>query len=258
MTDDVLVAALGLAADLLDTDERTWVVGAVHLADLPLDTPALSDEKVRSVLEIATTTVEFPSGPISYLGPEYELDLHSNHRLVRIHGGEHAPHLEMQIGFGVSGFVALALTRSDVFDDGSVHEGGIPLADLESVIADTYVLAIGAGLAQAYTGRLEFAFNTFDSRPGVTPVAYTIDEDTGGLVPALLQDGFVLTRGSTVVDETMTPRSAHTDIHRMAEVATRRFGVAPQLTSLLDDSNEAYSSNPLLYQDSKALTVWGP
>lgn len=258
MTNEATFEALDLAAAFLDTSKRAWIVGVAHLSDLPLETEALSEEKVRSVLEIATSTVDFPSGPISYIGPGFPLDWGGFHSLVTVTGGEAAPHLEVQIGFGQSGFIAFALTRSDVFDDGSVHVGGVPLTDLESVVADTYVLAVGAALAYGYTGPIDIAVDTYDTRPDVTLVAYAIDEDSGALEPAPIQEGFTRVTGSTRFDENMTPRSAHADIHNMAMSATAPFGVLPQLTSLLDASNEAYSSSPLLYQDTGELTVWGP
>lgn len=256
MADELLNTSLDMAGHLLDTSERAWIVGVAHLAELPLDTPGLTDEKIQSVISIATSTVDFPSGPVSYIAPGYEVDLRSAHRAVTIRGGEAAPHLEMQIGMGDAGFSALALTRGDTFDDGSVHLGGMPLTDLESVIADTYVLGVGSALAYGYTGPINLAIDVFDTRIGVELVWYAIDEDTGAQAPAPLQGGFTRIVGGCVFDESMTPRSAHSDIHRMAAAALMNFGVQPQLTSMLDDTNEAYSSNPLLYQDTNDLTVW--
>lgn len=256
MNDDILAASLRLAADLLDTTKRTWIIGIANLVDVPLDAPPLTEAKVRTVLEIASSTVEFPSGPISYTGSGYDVTLETSHRLITLSGSQDDPHLEMQLGLGDGGFVAAALTRSDVFDDRSEHVGGVPLADIESVIADTYVLAIGTSLAQDYSGPLQFAFGIYDDPPGVDVVGWVIDDDTGALTPAPIQEGFRLVTGSTMVDETMTPRSAHEDIHRMAADATAQFGALPQLTSMLDASNEAYSSSPLLYQDSSSIEVW--
>ena len=256
MDTDILTSSLRLAADLLDTTRRAWIIGIANLAGLPDDTPPMDEEKIRTVIEIASSTADFPSGPLSYIGSGYDVTGEDHHRLVTLVGGPDAPNLEMQLGLGIGGFVAAALTRTDIFDDGSEHVGGVPLADVESVIADTFVLAVGTSLAQSYTGPVEFGFGIFDDRPGVPLVGYVIDDETGALTPAPIQEGFGVVKGATMIDETMTPRSAHLDIHRMAADALARFGALPQLTSMLDPSNETYSSNPLLYQDPRFIEVW--
>lgn len=256
VNDDILAASLPLAAGLLDITRRTWIIDIANLVDVSLEAPALSEQQVRTVIEITSATAEFPSGPITYAGSGYDVRMEESHREVTLAGSQGAPNLEMKLGLGEGGFIAVALTRSDVFDDRSEHVGGVPLADIESVIADTFTLAIGTSLGQNYFGPINFAFGIYDDRPGVDLVGYVIDDDTGALVPAPIQEGFRLVTGSTRFDETMTPQSAHEDVHRMAAEALAQFGALPQLTSLLDHDNDSYA-NPLLHDDPTASEVWG-
>lgn len=68
VNDDILAASLPLAAGLLDITRRTWIIGIANLVDVSLEAPALSEQQVRTVIEITSATAEFPSGPITYAG----------------------------------------------------------------------------------------------------------------------------------------------------------------------------------------------
>lgn len=58
---DILTSSLRLAADLLDTTRRAWIIGIANLAGLPDDTPPMDEEKIRTVIEIASSTADFPA-----------------------------------------------------------------------------------------------------------------------------------------------------------------------------------------------------
>lgn len=245
MTDEILTAALDGAVAALDTARRPWIVGIAHLVDVPLDAGEFSRSSVESVIEIATATVDFPSGPISYIPSGYVLDYNADYQLIRV-VGEGAPHLEMQLGLGIAGFVAVGLTRSDVLDDGTQQAGAVVLSDVESVVADTFVLAVGAALELDYSGDIDYLVAVVDSRADVEPAYFAIDEESGALRRVDMQG-----RRFEAVDSRATfgpqtqPRDVHEDIAALGARVASQFGTEPQLVALKPEDDEGYQGDPL-------------
>lgn len=244
VSDDVLDIAIAGSTAGPDTAQRGWIIGVAHLVCVPFET-SLDEHAVQSVLRVASATVEFPSGPVSFIPAGYEQHPKDDYRLIKLAGAS-APHLEMHIGVGIAGFVAVGFTRSDVFDDGSLIPGGVLLTDIESVIADTYTLSVATAVELGYTGDINFVFLIADDRPEVTPQFFTLDEDTG--TPIRVPDPaepFRAVRGQVTFTAETTPQSAHQDIYRMATDVTRQFDTVPQLVGLLDEDDPAYHNDPL-------------
>lgn len=247
MSEEILRFALDGAAERLNTGDRPWLVGVAHLAEMPLDAGEFAPEAVQSVIDIARSTVGFPTGPLHYSPSEaVVVEANPEYQLIRVRSDDQ-PHLEMQLGLGIAGFVALGLTRSDVFDGGSSEPGGVIIADLESVIGDLVVLAIGSALELGYRGPIDLAINVVDTRPGVELVYYAIDDETGGLVRADVggRPFEPLLDRLMFLDDT-GPRDVHAAMRQIAVRLSGQFGVGPQLVSeVLAEDHEEYVNDPL-------------
>lgn len=245
MTDEILTAARAGAIAALDTGRRPWIVGIAHLTGVPLDAGEFSREAVESVIEIATSTVDFPAGPVGYIPSGFVLDYNADYQLIRV-VGDGAPHLEMQLGLGIAGFVAVGLTRSDLLDDGTAEPGAVVLSDIESVVADTFVLAIGAALELDYTGDIDYLFSVIDSRADVEPTYFAIDEESGELRRVDTQGRrFEDVESRAAFTAQTQPRDVHMDIIAVGSQIALQFGTEPQLVALKSDDHVGYQGDPL-------------
>ena len=243
-TGDMLTVAIESASDVLDTQQRTWLLGVAHMTDYP-SSGEFSEEAVRRVIDIAMSTVQFPSGPIDFIPAGFTQTLNPDFQMITL-AGETAPHLELKIGFGIAGVVAVGLTRSDTLDSGATHPGAVVLTDLESVLADTVTLALGSALELAYTGPIDFRFAVAQRRADVEVTFFAIDEDSARLqeCPDCGPD-FDPVGGRLLFTDQTTPRQVHKFIYDMACDASRQFGVVPQLVEMLAEGDDSYHGDPL-------------
>lgn len=243
---DMLPIAIDGALKLMDTDRRPWILGVAHLADISVDAPAFDAETIDSLLAVASRTVQFPSGPVDFVPGGYDQTLEEGFRLITFRS-DAAPHLQQKIGLGVAGLVAVALTRSDVFDDGSVRPASVLLTDAESVVADTYILSLAVALELDYAGPIDFAFLIASDGPGEGLSVFAMDEETGKLVE-VGSDGHRVGPTSGHIDyspDQKTPQEAHREIHAMATDLLGRFGEEMQLVTLAERDEEGYADDPL-------------
>ena len=156
MDDLLLKESLGRAAGALGAEQKVWLYGMAHLLNLPVESQPTDDDFV-DVLVRAQADSDFPSGPVAYIPNGFTQEVEPEFRMVTLRSPA-APHLEMKVGLGIAGFVAVGLTRSDTFEDGRVRPAAVLLSDFESVLADTYALVAATAAAAAYTGPVEVAF----------------------------------------------------------------------------------------------------
>lgn len=244
MTEEFLELALSMSSAQLDHDRRPWIVGVGHLMGTPFS-EEFSEETFKSALNIAMTTTEFPSGPVRYMPETYVQEVGEDYRLVRVASAA-APHLELQIGLGGAGVVALGLTRTDILDDGSTLRGAVTLSDVESMIADTVTLSIAAALELGYTGHFEYCTAIAYSRPDGTLTFLAIDEETGQMTTT--REGvaeFEPVFSDFEFSSQTTPRQVHEFIYSVATRAAEQFEGTPQLTTLHDEGHSDYTQDPL-------------
>ncbi|GAB94857.1 hypothetical protein BJY21_002131 [Kineosphaera limosa] len=253
--DDLLSIAAESAAALLDTERRPWLVGVAHMLNHPLDSE-FSAEAVQRVIDIATATTQFPSGPIDFLSKGFEQELNPDHRIITLRGVDF-PNLELKIGFGIAGIagiVAVGLTRSDILADGSQHPGAVVLGDLESVAADTTVLAIGAAIELGYYGPIALQAGVSYDGPGRELTYFAIDEDSARLGPVRSGvDRFTPVRRTLTFRTDSEPREVHGFLYEFASDISRQFGMRPQLvTNLFDEDIPEYGDDPLGHKARQA------
>lgn len=243
---EILDVAFGGAAATLDTRRRPWVLGVAHLTGVPGDQAPFDVDTIRSLLDVASSTVHFPSGPLDFVPGGYERRLNDLYELVTF-ASEAAPQLELKIGFGAAGFVAVAFTRSDVFDDNVTRPGGVLLTDAESVVADTYILAVTSALELGYDGGIDFIFDVVYDRTDPPLTVHALDEHTGQVVPVTSSRAVSepVYGHAEYSRERTTPRSAHQDIHRLASDLVGLFGRTPQFVEMLPPQSEDYQGDPL-------------
>lgn len=242
--DDMLDIALSSAVEVLDCDRRPWMLGAAHMVNHPL-TGEFSEEAVRSVIELAMTTLQFPSGPIDFIPAGFTQTLNPEYRMITL-AGDSAPHLELKIGFGIAGVVAVRLTRSDILDDGSCHPGAVVLTDWESVLGDTVGLALGSAIELGYMGPIDFRFTVADRRPDVQLQMFRLEEDTAK-VQACCEGKTQLEEvgGSIVLSAQSTPMGIHEFVYDLAVAVSRQFDTEPQLVTRPNVGDELYEGDPL-------------
>lgn len=177
MDEIILSAALERAAEALHADEKLWLYGMARLVDLPLESEPTDEDFVRFIDAVQAQS-DFPSGPFGYIPSGFTQEVEPEFRMVGLHA-DAAPHLDVKIGLGVSGFVAVAFSRSDMFEDGVRRPGGVLLSDFESVLADTYALTVATAAEIAYVGPVEVAFTILrgDALPQCT--LFSLDPETG-------------------------------------------------------------------------------
>lgn len=243
---DILTVAVASASDALDTQRRPWLLGVAHLVDHPLS-GEFSEESVQSVIDIAMATVQSPSGPVDFIPSVFAQTLNTDYRMITL-AGDAAPHLELKIGFGIAGVVAVGLTRSDVLDDGSTRPGAVVLTDLESVLADTVTLAIGSAIELGYT-RATPAPSTSGSRSRTTATTSSSRASASRRTAARCSraDGsaFEPVGGRLRFTMQTTPRQVHEFLYDLAVDASGQLGTRTQLVGLLPEDDESYQGEPL-------------
>lgn len=242
---DLLSYAVQAASGILDTGRRTWLLGAAHLTEQPLDS-TLDAELVRQVIDLATRTTQFPSGPLDFIPKGFQQEINVDHRIVTL-SSEAAPHLQLKIGFGDAGILAIGLTRTDVLDDGTRHPGAVVLSDLESVAADAVIIAVGSAMALGYWGPIDFYLTVRDDRPGQDLTLFGIDDETAIL--ETMRTGveqFDPVRRRLVFHPDCGARDVHQFLYGLVREASRQFGTSPQLvTGLFDANHPEYTNRPL-------------
>lgn len=245
MTEDVLTGAIEGAKAALDTDERLWIVGVAHLVDVPEVREFTADE-VNSVIDLAMKHTQFPNGPVGSLVDGFTQTSNPDYRLITLRS-DAAPHLEMQLGLGISGYVAVGLTCSGNVGDGVVHPAGVFLSDFESVLADTYSLAVAAAVQLRYLGPIEMVFDLAYDAPQQPFAFYALDEDTGRTI--CVRDGvseFSELRHRLLLSASSTPYSLHQDLNALGQRFVDQVGWdGPQLVTLMREDSEAYRDVPL-------------
>lgn len=230
MSAELLAVAVQATADVLDTHRRAWLIGVAHLAGLPPETE-FGQQDAREVLDVAGRTSAFPSGPVSYVDGGYEIASHPDYLGTTVRGPS-APHLELQLGLGTAGFVAVGFTRTGILDDGTECPGAVLLSDCESVIADTWTLAIGAALQIGYRGRIEACFAIAYTREDETVPIFALDDDTGVPVArgtASTDDVPRVVRHLELTDAT-SAREIHVELYSAARDLASFFGsTTPEL-----------------------------
>lgn len=237
--------ALDGAAEALDPAVRPWILGVAHLVDTSPEQEAFDPATIESVLDLASRTVQFPSGPVGFVAGGYESRPEPDFQLVTLSSAK-APHLELKIGLGIAGFVAVGLTRSDVFDDGVTRPAGALLTDMESVIADTYTLSIASALQLGYVGPIDYGFTVAYDGQGRGLTLYTLDEATGRPVE-VVTDGARMAPsvGRITYSPEKTLVEAHMDVYEMARGLLARYDRTPQLIDLPGRSGDGYDGDPL-------------
>lgn len=225
---DVIEAALAGAMAALDVQERVWAVGVAHLVDIP-EIREFSDEEVKLVIDLAQELADFPSGPVGYLPGGADRTTEEDYRLITLtHPG--APHLQMKIGLGIAGFVAVGLNRSGHFGGGENLPSGVLLSDVESVMADVFTLSMTAAIQMGYFGPIDMAFAISPEGPGATPAFYALDGATGE--PALTRTfdtPLPVVPHRTELSVEVTAESVLADLSELATRFAHMVGSAPQL-----------------------------
>lgn len=228
MTDDVIEAALAGAKAALDIQDRLWVIGVARLADIP-EIREFSEAEVREVIDLARETSDFPSGPAGYLPDGVTQELEEDYRLVSLAHPD-APHLQMKLGLGIAGFVAIGLTRTGNFGSGIVDPSGVLISDVESVMADVYTLALTAAVLLGYFGPIDMAFTLSDVGPGAQPSFYALDETTGRPVRTFsLSAPMEVIEDSTALTSESTNETLLADLLALVARFTATIDSAPQL-----------------------------
>lgn len=245
MTEDVLTGAIEGARAALDTEVRLWMIGVAHLVDVP-EVREFSADEVNSVIDLAMQHTQFPNGPVGSLLDGFSQTLNPEYRLITLHS-DAAPHLEMQLGLGISGYVAVGLTRSGDFGGGVRHPSGVLLSDFESVLADTYSLAVGAAVHLNYLGPIEMVFDVAYDAPQQPLAFFALDEATGELM--CISEGvddFPELRHRLVLSASSTPYSLHQDLNELGQRFVDQVGWdGPQLVTLLPEDSAEYRDVPL-------------
>lgn len=195
MDEIILTAALERAAEALHADEKLWLYGMARLVDLPMDSEPTDADFVR-VIDAAQAQSDFPSGPFGYIPSGFTQEVEPEFRMVSLHA-DAAPHLDVKIGLGVSGFVAVGFSRSDTFEDGIRRPGGVLLSDFESVLADTYALTVATAAEIGYTGPVEVSFTILRGEELPPCTLYSLDPETGDF----LVENSRLSRFEPLMDE---------------------------------------------------------
>lgn len=245
MTADMLGVALQGATAALDCAERIWLVGLARLTEVP-ETREVASEEVQQVIAMCQEMGTFPSGPVGYLPDGYRVDSGDGYRSVSL-SSESAPHLEMKLGIGQAGFVALGLTRTGRFDRGYELPSGVLITDMESVMADVYILAIATTALLGHLGRVDMVFAVSGDGPGRTPSFYALDEDDGSMVcTGQLSSPLPPLRHSFELTPDTGAESIHLDLYAVARRFAQSVGAADaQLVTQSLGDQEAYRDNPL-------------
>ncbi|WP_168582465.1 hypothetical protein [Gephyromycinifex aptenodytis] len=229
MSTDVLDEALVGAAAAVDVHNRIWILGVGRLVEA-YDAPEFSEDDLRQILSVAADSVVFPSGPVRYLPQGYQQQVQPEYRLIT-YSSPQAPHLQMTLGLGASGFAAVALTRSGVLPTHEHDPCAVLLTDLESILADTFTLSVTTAAYTGYFGPIEMAFAVSGDGPGSTPNVYTVDGESGELICAARFDNPLppLYHGSELTADS-TIESLYTELLDVAAQAAQLIGVdEPQL-----------------------------
>lgn len=247
MTDELLIASADIAAGELDAERRVWLVGVAHLADVP-EIREMAPGEVTEIIHVANTTVDFPSGPVGFVDGGFTVEDNPDYALLTLASAS-APHLELKLGLGMAGFVAVGLTRTDVLDDGSHWPGAVLLSDVESVLADIVQLGIAAALRIGYWGPINLLIKVADRRPEASLSVLTVDEETGRavLLRELPSGESPTVLGTMSYTAESTPRSVHAELRAVAEQLATQFGAPePQLiVSVLDEQDFRYDDEVL-------------
>lgn len=246
MTEDILDVALARALADLDISRRLWLIGVAHLAGVP-ETAEFTADEVKGIIERAAGVTGFPTGPVGFAPGGYAQQAAPDYRKVTLSGGAAAPYLETQLGLGIPGFVGVGSTRSGRFEDGHVEDGAIVLTDYEAVLADTFVLSLTAAVHLGYHGPINMAFTVGHAIPGVTPMLYVVDEDTGRRRRQhVLLEELPVFKHTLVFTEESTPYLIHRDLDALGQRVAEQFGLDhSQLLSLLDQHSPEYDDIPM-------------
>lgn len=233
--DDLMEVALGGAMDQLDTENRVWLLGLGHLTTIP-PVREFSEAEVRQVIAMSREFSEFPTGPVRYSQGGYHEHLEPfGYRMVTL-SPPSAPHLEMKFGLGIAGFVAVGLTRSGHLDNGDVEPAAVLLSDFESVMADTYTLAVASALLLGYTGTVDVMFTVSAEGPGRMPQFFHLDDETGELRRAPSRIGpMEPVRHQFDLSPETTGKDVHLDLYGIARQLADEVGAGDaQLVSPWD------------------------
>lgn len=185
MTTDAMTQAIYDAAGHLDIGGRAWVIGIGRLVGNEADD--IPDEALmRRILEEAYDSEEFPAGQLAYVPDREPVRVNPEFHMVTV---SHAtpdgePFLELKIGFGIAGFVAVGFTRSGRLGDDRVEPSHVLLADVEASIVDVGHLLTLLAQHRDYVGECEVIISVASDVPGRPVRLRAFDETVGELIPA--------------------------------------------------------------------------
>lgn len=245
MSHDTMSAAALAGEDTLDASERIWLVGLAHLSDAP-SSPRPSSAEVEELLGMAQRLTQFPAGPVAYVPGGFEQTATEDYRLVQLVVPAQ-PHLRMLVGVGADGFIGVALTRSGVAADGSQRPHAVLVADAESVLADTYTLAVTSAVRLGYRGPIDVRFAVSGAGPGSRPEFFAIDPESGALVRTTARTTpLPPLRHRLEFTDSSTAAALHDDLVALAHRFAQGVGASgPQLVAHSPSDHAVYDADPI-------------
>lgn len=185
MTTKAIAQAILDAASFLDVQSRAWVVGVGRLVgnegdDVP------DGALIRRMLEEAYDSEEFPAGQLAYVPDREPVRVNPEFHMVTVsHATEDGePFLELKIGFGIAGYVAVGFTRSGRMGDEQVEPSHVLLADVEAIIIDVAHLLTLLAEHRDYAGDCQVIVSVASEVPDRPVRLRAYDETIGELIPA--------------------------------------------------------------------------
>ncbi len=171
-----------LAQAALDTDRRAWLVCSGRLERMPAGgPPELGPGLLRELLNAASLTGFFPTGPIDWLPDQAEVEpFEDGYRVISRTSWRGEPYLECQMGIAGDGMVGMCLTRSGRFVDHLIGPGSVLLTDVETLIVDTMVLLDVTAHRLDLRGGSHVLTDVLFTAPGEPLLLCTLDTVSGG------------------------------------------------------------------------------
>lgn len=179
MNEVVAAEALQHAEQVLDTENRLWILGLSHITRSSWHQAPFHDE-VEQIFDLCHSAMDFPAGPVAFRPGGWQKVEFADFRGVVLCPPD-APHLQMRIGLGREGVVGVALTRGGQLD-GLNEPRAVLLTDIESVMADLYSVTLTVALTAGQICPIDMTFLIPEAGPGQAPIYYAPDPDTGELV----------------------------------------------------------------------------
>lgn len=183
-TKDLLEASLDEALTLLDVDRRAWIVGVAHLSDLPLDHPVPDLNTIGAVFGWAREQGLFPTGALNYVADADATLLAKDivTMTFRHKDSDGGDFLEVMVGFGAAGFVALGMTRTGNLGRERGRPADVLVTDVEAACLDLGVIGTLTAQMLGYTGPIDMGLSLSDQIPG-RPLCLRSFDEAGELRP---------------------------------------------------------------------------